>query len=313
MSFTETQEKFGDFNTIVVTDTETNSKITIIPEMGAILNSFKVNKKGQVIDIIDGHTNVEDLMSEYYSKGSLLAPFPNRISDGKYEFEGVKYSLPINKADEHNAIHGFVSNNTFELLSSKETDSGYELVLQSNSGITEGYPFPFKIVVTYIFKGFSLSVKTEISNTGTKQMPIGFGWHPYFTFGTDISEVSLQLPAVEEIIADERLIPTGDRKEYTNFQNLEKIGETEFDTGFKFLGANKEIKLSDDTSGMTMCISCTGQVYEYVQIFIPPWRKSIAIEPMTCAANAFNNKMGVTVLQSGETLSAEYTIKVDFS
>ena len=40
------------------------------------------------------------------SAGQLLAPWPNRIRDGRYTFEGTAYQLPLTEPGKHNAIHG---------------------------------------------------------------------------------------------------------------------------------------------------------------------------------------------------------------
>jgi aldose 1-epimerase len=47
--------------------------------------------------------------------------------------------------------------------------------------------------------------------------------------------------------------------------------------------------------------------YPYLQIFIPNHRKSIAIENLSAAPDAFNNGIGLKVLAPGE--SASYTTK----
>lgn len=52
--------------------------------------------------------------------------------------------------------------------------------------------------------------------------------------------------------------------------------------------------------------------YPYLQIYIPPHRKSIAIENISGAPDAFNNGMGVTTLEAGESalFKTSYKIKI---
>lgn len=307
MSFIETAGTFESFGTHVITNGR-GSRIEIIPGMGARLNSFKVSVNGSLLDVIDGYTSPNELATEYYSKSSLLAPFPNRIADGRYMFEGKEYQLSINKPDEHNAIHGFVSDKAFSVVRSDECPEGYELVLQYQSDGVEGFPFPFEITVTYLFTDDDrLNIKTEVKNTGDASIPIGFGWHPYFTTGADVGNLTLKLPPVKQLEADSRLIPTGAMAEVNDWAVPEKIADAVFDTGFEFISENREVVLSDDY--LTITISC-GEGYNYLQVFTPPWRTSIAIEPMTCAANAFNNKLGPRILQPGSGFSAEFEISV---
>jgi aldose 1-epimerase len=310
MSFVVQNEKFGPYTKIAITNLR-GACIVVIPEMGARLNNFLVQTKSGFIDIIDGYSSVDELSTEYYAKGSLLAPFPNRIADGRYTFEGTEYQLTINKIDENNAIHGFISNKPFSILSSGEVANGYELSLLYTSGIVEGYPFRFEILVNYNFQNDNrLTITTEVRNSGATNMPIGFGWHPYFTTCSKINDIALRLPSVRQFDVDDRLIPTSATIEMGEWSKAQKISESEFDTGFEFATDDKIIILLDEEKDLDIRITCM-EGYEYVQVFTPPWRSAIAIEPMTCAADAFNNKFGLKTLSPMEKLSASFEIKVN--
>ncbi len=309
MTFAQTTEKFESFTRYVITN-KRGSWIEIIPEMGARLNRFSVTTVGGDTEVIDGYVSIDELVTEYYSKGSFLAPFPNRVADGRYVFEGEEYQLPINKPDEHNAIHGFISDKNFSVIRSGEYGTGYELVLEYTSHEIEGFPYSFRTVVAYIFGHDDvLTVKTEIKNLSTKNMPLGFGWHPYFMTGAKVNDLTLRIPPVEKLGTDGRLIPTGVTDHTDFWTSAQKIGDTDFDTGFQLPSEDKDIVLLDEEKRLTITVSC-GEGYDYVQIFIPPWRTSIAIEPMTCAADAFNNKMGLKIIGPGEICQAEFKILV---
>ncbi len=151
MKFTETKETFGPYTKITVT-AEDGTSISVIPEMGARLNNFLIPLQGDVFDIIDGYSSAEELGIEYYSKSSLLIPFPNRIANGGYEFEGKTYQLPLNKPDEGNAIHGFISDKPFVLKRSEAVGADYELEFCYTQSAIDGYPFQFEVVVIYKLK-----------------------------------------------------------------------------------------------------------------------------------------------------------------
>jgi len=308
MAFTENREPFGEYSKLSIKHNESSNEIEIIPEMGARLNHFQVNMHGESIDIIDGYSDSVALAEESRSKSSFLAPYPNRVADGQYEFSGKSYQLDINKPSENNSIHGFVSDQEFEVISSEIVDDYYEVVLHSVSEGAPGYPFPFSVVITYRFGGVWLQVETELTNIGDCKIPAGFGWHPYFKIGESIDRLRLSLPKVEKIEVDERLIPIGEKIEYSNFSALSQIGDIELDTGFHMLGTQKEVQLFDESHGVYVTISMVGEGYDYVQLYIPPCRESIAIEPMTCAANAFNNGWGLKTLKKDESLKASFTI-----
>lgn len=309
MNYIETKEDFDPYTKIIVTNSMGTS-LTIIPEMGARVNGFLVPTATGLLDIIDGYDSVEQLKTEYYSKSSLLAPFPNRTADGTYNFEGETYQLPINKPEEHNSIHGFVSNKPFSLIRSSTCPQGYELELEYSSGPEEGYPFPFTIYVTYILhEDNKLSINTRLTNTGTTAIPTGFGWHPYFTLGRKVDDLELRLPEVQELGVDDRLIPTGDFQKVSEWIKAKGIADKNFDTGFQFVTEDREVLLYDRERNVAIEIAC-GKGYEFFQVFTPPWRTSIAIEPMTCATDALNNGLGIKTLQPNESLTAEFTISV---
>jgi aldose 1-epimerase len=312
MSFTETREPFGEYTKITVAHKESGNEIAIIPEMGARLNHFQVNLHGESVDIIDGYSDGETFADGAYSKSSLLAPYPNRIADGQYMFRGKEYQLDINKDGENNAIHGFVSNKDFHLKSSGIVEDYYELVFQYVSEGAKGYPFSFKMTVIYRFGGVWLEVDTKLTNLGKTNIPAGFGWHPYFKIGDNVSELRLRLPEVEKISVDKHLIPTGKKEIYTDFANLAGIGNTEFDTGFQLIGKQGEVELYNELHGLYVTLSMMGKdnPYQYVQLYIPPSRDSIAVGPMTCAANALNNGLGLRILAPEESLHARFTILV---
>jgi aldose 1-epimerase len=312
MSFTLTKTPFGPYTKVSVRHGETGNEITIIPEMGARLNHFQVNLHGDSLDIIDGYADAHALTQGVLAKGALLAPFPNRVADGHYQFNDHEYQLEINRPHERNAIHGFMSDRVFVLESSHPNEDFYQLILQADCPPEEGYPFPFSMIVKYRFGGVWLEVETELINTGKLTMPAGFGWHPYFKTSGTIANLRLTLPEVERIEVDERLIPTGKKEKFTNFAAAHPIGTTEFDTGFRLIGEGNEVQLFDEMLGLyiTMTFPAIDDQYQYLQIYTAPSRESIAIEPMTCAANAFNNGWGLKKLMPKESLRSHFTIIV---
>ena len=73
----------------------------VVVEVGAGLRSYTVDGR----DVLDGYGRGEMCPS---GRGQILAPWPNRLEDGAYDFDGRHLQLPINEIDAHNAIHGLV-------------------------------------------------------------------------------------------------------------------------------------------------------------------------------------------------------------
>ena len=144
-------------------------------------------------------------------------------------------------------------------------------------------------------------------------MPVGHGWHPYFRIGDHIiDELLLQFPAEAVLKVDERNIPTGETVAYNKFNQLRQLENTVLDNCFLLpdTDTNAEIIIMNKSKDFGYRIwQETGKYkYNYLQVYTPPERKSIAIEPMTCAPDAFNNQMGTIILAPLEMISATYGI-----
>ncbi len=296
---------FNQFPCLVLEHPNNQSSCIINPAFGANILQLFLDLNGKRVPVFDGFKNESQMIANEKSRGIHLAPFPNRIKNGNYVFEGKKFQLPINKPKENNAIHGFVWNQKFELRE-QTTDSNAARMLfeYQYEGETEGYPFPFVINYLYELNDEGLTIEVNVRNTGTSSLPLGIGWHPYFSFGTGVESLKLQLPDCRSLAVDQQMIPTGERAEYEHFKFPEAIGKTEFDTAFELKGEPESFttKLFEPEEKITLQLVQSAS-FRFLQVYLPPDRNSIALEPMTCPANAFNSGEGLIVLKSGEQFS----------
>jgi aldose 1-epimerase len=300
------QEPFGSFEKYILKSAI--GEVAFMPAFGANILSLKFNDA----ETLWGFENEAQLIANDKSRSIHLAPFPNRIQDGKYFFEGNDYQFPINKPKENNAIHGFVWNKKFEVVSIKTEKEFASITLKYIfDGSEMGYPFPFELLFEYTLKENSFSMSFSAKNTGNTNMPFGYGWHPYFTFGNNVEHWQLQLPECNVLETNARLIPTGSSNNYKSFQQLENIGTTEFDTAFELTG-NKDffetILFSAETN--TTLLVKQSNIFKYLQVYIPPNRNCIAIEPMTCPANAFNSEKDLIILEPQQNCSGIISISI---
>lgn len=170
----------------------------------------------------------------------------------------------------------------------------------------KGYPFEFQVTLTYSLmgdKGFQY--KTKITNLGNCSIPVGDGWHPYFKTEGKVDRLHIKIPAESRIEVDAQTIPTG------SFQ----IGNKEFDTGFVLqkAGGKAITELYDPELDLKICLwQETGKwKYNYLQVFIPPSRNSIAIEPMTCTADAFNHRIVLIILEPRQSFAANCGVRLE--
>lgn len=290
-----------------------NCLCSFVPGFGANILELQLESKGKCLQLLDGFKTDGQLTANEKSRSIHLVPFPNRVKDGRYFFEGKEFYLPINKPKEHNAIHGFIWSKPFKIVEEKTSASSADVELKySYTGENEGFPFPFTVHYQYKLSEAAFSITVLITNDGINSMPLGIGWHPYFTFNKRVDKLLLKLPDCDLLENDDRLIPTGKRSSFAGFNSLQKIGTSAFDTVFELAGKGDhfETRLYDPESNATIVLHQDSS-FRYLQVYIPSERNSIALEPMTCPANAFNSGEGLVILKPKDRYSGRMQVFLD--
>jgi aldose 1-epimerase len=126
--------------------------------------------------VLDGYAVDERAHS---GRGQVLIPWPNRITDGKYEWDGTEYQLPLDEPPV--AIHGLVRWRPWECTKRGES----YVVLEHLLGASPGYPFTLRLRLHYALAGDGLSVRCIAENVGAAVAPFGVGFHPYIARHAD--------------------------------------------------------------------------------------------------------------------------------
>jgi aldose 1-epimerase len=316
--FLISKEDFGSYSLYKLKDNKTGEYVSIIPDLGGSINNLVLKQNDKLVDIIDGYKSMEDAKENLLTsfKGSNLYPFPNRIEGGKYSFKEQLLHLNCNFPQENNAIHGLVYDQPFDVISKEDGDFGCTLVLRYI--VTKplpGYPYNNMIEVNYKWNEENQFVcSTKITNLSDDLMPVGHGWHPYFIAGnTKVDELYIQFPSKEILEVNDKGIPTGKKDEYISFNELKPLGKTNFDSCFLLSSEDKEatILIENKKENIKYKIWQENGVhkYNYLQVYTPPSRESIAFEPMTCSPNAFNTGEGLIVLAPQERITINWGIK----
>lgn len=316
-NFSIITDKFGEFERIKLVNTCSDEYISILPQWGGMLLSSALKINNSLIEILDCYGSPEELKEELAGsfKGSNLFPFPNRIDGGKYQANGNQLSLDINFPNENNAIHGLVYNKEFLIVHQEETDNSCKVQLSySFDGSNTGYPFNYEYFLSYTLNESGITIDNSVKNTGTSQaIPVGFGYHPYFTLGSKVDDIELEFASESTYLVGDRMIPTGETEKFDTFNTAKAIENYEFDTCFGFGDADKvhstKLISKELNGGMDIWQKGGEQGLKFVQIYTPPHRNSIAIEPMSCIANAFNNKIGLIELEPKASSDVSWGIK----
>ena len=282
----------------------------VVAEVGAGLRSYTIGDQ----DVLDGYAADELAPS---GRGQVLAPWPNRIEDGTYEFGGAQHQLPLNEVEARNAIHGLVRWSAW----SAAEHSPDRVVLEHTLHPQPGYPFSLALGIEYSLSQDGLRVTSTATNIGPEACPYGFGMHPYLTMGTEkVDELILRAPGRTVLQTNDRGIPVGSEPvegtEY-DFRRPRPIGMAKLDHAFTDLErgddglASVELLNPEDERSLLLWLD---DGYRYLQLFtgdpLPDVaRRSLAVEPMTCAPNAFRTGDGLLVLEPGETTTSSWGIR----
>jgi aldose 1-epimerase len=310
------EEVKNELKAIVISDRAIGASARILPEYGGNLAGLSLYDGEACLTVVEGYETRNTAAEQKGYRGALLFPFPNRIRDGRFSFRGEEFQLPINRGKENNAIHGFFTHQRFELIRMQADDHSGELALVTTyDGSYAGYPFRCEVTLCYqLSEDRSFSCSVSVTNLGESEMPVGVGWHPYFSLSKAVDQLQLKLPACDILLLDERKLPLGERVEMEMFQALTNIGCTEFDTAFALTGQNHEAVTTvyDPVERRRLELSQTLGTggYNYLQVYIPADRATIALEPMTCPADSFNSGEGLIELGAGASNSCRFEVRL---
>ncbi len=285
---------------LTLTNPDTQESLVLSPTLGGTIVSLTLGP--DLHQILENDTE-EELQNNPLFRGRFLFPFNDRIPDGKYIFEGKEYQLPINCSDDGSAIHGFMYNKEVSIL--KHTDTEAVFYWCTGKDQVQGYPFDISLKTEIKLHNGGVKISFTVINEGTIPAPYALGWHSYFK--TDpTSTLQTEYPYYFEI--DDNFLAIGD--------GIPSPGSNfDFSKGSSFsdLFLDHSFKVPED--GITILrnrdysIKIEQENFAYTQLFIPPDKKSIAIEPISSISNSFNSEE-VLVLLPGEEYSAGIRIDI---
>lgn len=313
--FTITHTTEEGIKKIILTDTRAPSSVELIPSAGAALHAFYTRQGAGLFNIIEGYEDAVDIkenLEQLGFRGLKLSPFSGRLQNSSYRFKNKNYTVNSFKLGDH-ALHGFLYKVPFTITKTKVLPQSVYVEMEYKYKMEDsGYPFSYGCTVQYhLKKNNRLIITTKIKNTGKEKLPVTDGWHPYFTLGGKVDDLYLQIDCKKKVELSDALMPTGKIIKNKEFLKPRKINELHLDDCFRVRSQkNKPVcTLTNREAGLQLQI-IPGKGYPYLQIYTPPDRTSIAIENMSAAPNAFNNKMGLTILKPGEKKEFKTTFQI---
>lgn len=271
--------------------------------VGAALGSLTCNGRDLVLP------SPVDTLSHAFL-GKALVPWPNRVAGGSYSWNGRMHCLPVNDLPNDAALHGLLCWQEWQVAHA----SADAVTLTSFIAPRPGYEWPLECTASYhLDPDEGLGVTIESVNIGVETAPYGVGSHPYICLGGQPADAyELTMPAELVYTMDGNQVPTAAvsvKEAATDFRAARYIGGAALDHAFTgFPDGVWTIKVSEPSSGLSVELSSD---VGYAQLYSADaiGRKALAVEPMSCAPNAFNSGDGLVHLAHGQRHRFGYALR----
>lgn len=266
------------------------------------------------------HGYAESEMAEA-ARGQLLMPWPNRIRDGAYSFDGRDLQLGLTEPSRGNASHGLArwAAWTPEEHATSSVSLSYRLMAQS------GYPWTVDLHVLYDLSADGLTVTQTATNLSDRPAPYASGAHPYLTAGEGpVDDWELTLPAALRLLPDDRLLPVGEEQVADtayDFRVARPVRDLRLDHAFGDLERDEDgtatTLVRDPRTGLGAAL-WVDRHHGWLMVFSAddgwhPPRQALAVEPMTAPPDAFRSGRDLITLapagRPGDEASVSWGIR----
>jgi aldose 1-epimerase len=282
---------------VIIADSATGSEAEISITHGFNCFAFRAHVGDRVVDVIDSKPDFPQTGERPSGNGSpLLFPFPNRINQGTFRWEGREYHLPPRPGMPH-AIHGFALDRPWRIVDrTANSVTGVFRISKDAPDRRPLWPADGLIQATYKVHRATLRLDVKVVNPDKKPLPFGFGTHTYFKLplaaGSDAKRCLVQANAMQEWVLDQA-IPTGEVRPVSAAVDLRegaRFGDLKLDnvlTGLEYDADHFDCVLMDEAAGLEV-LQQFGPGFRELVAFTPSWTTAVCLEPYTCTTDAIN-------------------------
>lgn len=280
----------------------------MITQRGAHLRTFHILDRDIVVPF-----SADQMPSA--SSGAVLIPWPNRLRDGTYEFDGATHHVAITEPDRGTALHGLAYDKDWAVTDHSESAITLELVLEN----IPGYPFRLTTQITYeLVSQTELRITTTAVNEGNSAAPYGVGFHPWLSPGAGgLDSASFELKVDSWMRTDERLLPINWEPVPSglDYRELRNLADSDLDDAFSHPATQ-----ADGSSSARLVCSDGVEIVVWADHTLPYWqvctgnhvaplrRVGIAVEPMSCVADAFRTGEALITLEPEQSHTSTWAI-----
>ena len=246
-------------------------------------------------EILRTPSSAEDYKTTPFLYGTPLLFFPNRISEGTFEFDGRMYHLPINEPETNCFLHGTLHETPFEIINqnSDRVDLEYHA---TDEDPYLSFPHSFSIRLCWQLTEEGLSQRVTFTNYSDSKMPVALAFHTTFClpFSTESNAeaVRMQLDTSIEYSRNmKNYLPDGGA--FTEYPNKQDMEQGSFHPAlykmsrFFKMGERKELILTDPLTGVRARYKAI-EGYDYWMVYNGVSKDFISVEPQSWLSNCPN-------------------------
>ncbi|MDQ0455703.1 aldose epimerase family protein [Rhizobium paknamense] len=277
-------------------------RVVVSPRFGASLLAAEWLGGGAPLPILEP---LRDPASGFTAGCFLMAPFVNRIADGRFHVDGAPFAIPLNRPEQSMAIHGFSRDRRWQVL---EADTAHAVLIDRVESEAHPWRYTARFEVALAPDGIMLSL--ALHNDGEWHFPFGMGLHPFFP-REDGDKVTFTAEGFHA--SDDRGLPTGPRQTISPARQSHDLAEVQ---GLDrcFLNAHGSVSVEKPASNVKMDLRARG-AFRHLHLFVPEQRPVFCLEPVTHLPDAINRpSLGadaqMTILAPAESLSGHLQLSI---
>jgi len=241
----------------------------------------------------------------------LLHPWANRLAGLEYRAAGRDVRLdgasPILHFDSKGLpIHGVPWSKLPWEVTASRADTIEARLAWTGPELLAVFPFPHALELRVALAPGSLSLETALFAGPGAAVPVAFGFHPYFALPGSRPQWRLRLPAMRRLQLDANGIPTG-REEAAPAVDT-PLADGSWDDGFALEGETATLGITG--GGLAISVDFL-EGFGYAQVYAPPGKPFVALEPMTAPTSALTTGRGLRTVAPGDRYRTAFRIRVE--
>jgi aldose 1-epimerase len=246
----------------------------------------------------------------------LLAPWANRLASRHQQVGETSWELAPDASGVHpdeygQPIHGLVPGAWGWVVEDVGADAASAHLLarwrfDADNPRFASFPFPFELEVETSLRADTLRVRTRLVATSRLDVPVAFGWHPWFEF-PDVprDEWDVRAPLGHRAVLSATKIPTGEVVDDPVPEG--RLRDTVLDDVYVAVAEGTEVSVRAGSRRVVVRY-LTG--YPVAVVFAPSEHDVICVEPMTAPTDPFSGRFPLRFASEGAPYEAVFEIAV---